>query len=221
MKVKDQKLFRQQCYIDGQWVDADGGETIAVDNPATGEKLGTAPRMGAVETRRAIDAADRALPSWRAMTGKERSAILRRWADLMMANQEDLAVLMTAEQGKPLAEIEGRNRLCRLVHRMVRRRGQAGLRRHDPGAPEGQADCGAEAADRRDGGDHAVELPLRDDHPQGRSGAGGGLHHGDQARRARRRSRRWRWRSSPSAPGCRRACSTSSPAPPRADRRRN
>ncbi len=107
MKLKDPNLFRQQCCIDGEWVDADGGETIAVDNPATGEELGAAPRMGAAETRRAILAADRALPAWRAMTGKERSAILRRWADLMMANQEDLAVLMTAEQGKPLAESKG------------------------------------------------------------------------------------------------------------------
>jgi len=107
MKLKNPKLFRQQCYIDGAWVDADGGETIAVDNPATGEKLGTVPRMGAAETRRAIFAADRALPAWRAMTSKERSVILRRWADLMMANQEDLAVLMTAEQGKPLAESKG------------------------------------------------------------------------------------------------------------------
>ncbi len=107
MKLKNPNLFRQQCYIDGAWVDADSGETIAVDNPATGEKLGTVPRMGAAETRRAILAAVRALPAWRAMTGKERSAILRRWADLMMANQEDLAVLMTAEQGKPLAESKG------------------------------------------------------------------------------------------------------------------
>ncbi|MGC2413315.1 MAG: NADP-dependent succinate-semialdehyde dehydrogenase [Stellaceae bacterium] len=107
VKLKDPKLFRQQGYIDGAWVDADDGGTIAVDNPATGEKLGTVPRMGAAETRRAIIAAERALPEWRAMTGKERSAILRKWADLMMANQGDLAVLMTAEQGKPLAESKG------------------------------------------------------------------------------------------------------------------
>ena len=107
IKLKDPKLFRQQDYVDGAWVDADDGGTIAVDNPATGEKLGTVPRMGAAETRRAIIAAERALPQWRAMTGKERSAILRKWADLMMANQGDLAVLMTAEQGKPLAESKG------------------------------------------------------------------------------------------------------------------
>ena len=127
IKLKDPKLFRQQGYIDGAWVDADDGGTIAVDNPATGEKLGTVPRMGAAETRRAIIAAERALPQWRATTGKERSAILRNWADLMMANQGDLAVLMTAEQGKPLAESKGEIALRRLVHRVVRRRGEAGL----------------------------------------------------------------------------------------------
>src|SRR5204863_6392301 len=75
--------------------------------PATGEQLGTVPRMGAAEAKRAIDAAERAWPAWRAKTAKERAAILRRWFDLMMANQEDLAQLMTAEQGKPLTESRG------------------------------------------------------------------------------------------------------------------
>src|SRR6202140_3703385 len=107
MKLQDEKLFRQHCYIDGQWVDAIGRETIPVKNPATGETLGSVPKMGAEETRRAIEAADRALPAWRAKTAKERAQILRRWFDLMMANQEDLATLMTAEQGKPLAESKG------------------------------------------------------------------------------------------------------------------
>jgi succinate-semialdehyde dehydrogenase/glutarate-semialdehyde dehydrogenase len=107
MKLTDAKLFRQQCYIDGAWVDADGGGTIAVENPANGERLGTVPKMGADETRRAIEAADRAWPSWRAKTAKERAVILRKWFDLMMANQEDLAQLMTAEQGKPLTESRG------------------------------------------------------------------------------------------------------------------
>src|SRR6266404_3794124 len=107
MKLTDPKLFRQQCYIDGAWVDADGGGTIAVENPANGERLGTVPKMGADETRRAIEAADRAWPSWRAKTAKERAVILRKWSDLMMANQEDLAQLMTAEQGKPLTESRG------------------------------------------------------------------------------------------------------------------
>src|SRR5579863_5011307 len=107
MKLQDERLFRQHCYIDGEWVDAINRATIRVTNPANGETLGTVPRMGAEETRRAIEAADRALPAWRAKTAKERAQILRRWFDLLMANQEDLAALMTAEQGKPLAESKG------------------------------------------------------------------------------------------------------------------
>ncbi len=107
MKLQDERLFRQHCYIDGEWVDAISRETIRVTNPANGETLGTVPKMGAEETRRAIEAADRALPAWRAKTAKERAQILRRWFDLLMANQEDLAALMTAEQGKPLTESKG------------------------------------------------------------------------------------------------------------------
>jgi succinate-semialdehyde dehydrogenase/glutarate-semialdehyde dehydrogenase len=105
--LKDKNLFRQQCYIDGQWVDADSRQTIVVANPASGAAVGTIPRMGAAETRRAIEAADRALPAWRAKTGKERAAILRKWFDLLMANQDDLALIMTTEQGKPLPEAKG------------------------------------------------------------------------------------------------------------------
>src|SRR5213079_3750913 len=107
MELKDPKLFRQQCYVNGEWVDALNRGTIPVTNPATGETLGTVPRMGAEETRQAIEAADRALPGWRTKTAKERAQVLRKWFDLMMANQEDLAALMTAEQGKPLAESKG------------------------------------------------------------------------------------------------------------------
>src|SRR5438876_394004 len=104
MKLSDAKLFRQQCYINGEWVNALNRGTIPVTNPATGETLGTVPRMGAEETRRAIEAADRALPGWRAKTAKERAQVLRKLFDLMMANQEDLATLMTSEQGKPMTE---------------------------------------------------------------------------------------------------------------------
>jgi succinate-semialdehyde dehydrogenase/glutarate-semialdehyde dehydrogenase len=107
MQLKDQALFRQQAYIDGAWCHADSGAKLEVDNPADKSILGTVPKMGADETRRAIEAADRALPAWRAKTAKERSQILRKWFDLLMANQEDLAQLMTAEQGKPLGESRG------------------------------------------------------------------------------------------------------------------
>ena len=107
MQLKDKSLFRQQCYIDGKWVDADSRATISVNNPADNSTLGTVPKMGAAETRRAIEAADRALPAWRARTAKERANILRKWFNLMMENQEDLAQLMTAEQGKPLTESRG------------------------------------------------------------------------------------------------------------------
>jgi succinate-semialdehyde dehydrogenase / glutarate-semialdehyde dehydrogenase len=107
LQLTDPRLFRQQCYIDGRWLDAEGGKTIAVTNPATGEVLGTVPSMGADETRRAIAAADAAMPAWRAKTAKERAKVLRKWHDLMLENQEDLARLMTAEQGKPLVESRG------------------------------------------------------------------------------------------------------------------
>ena len=100
-------LLRQQCYVNGAWVDADDGAVTEVRNPASGSVIGTVPKMGAEETRRAIAAADRAWPAWRVRTGKERAGILRRWFELIMAHQEDLARLMTTEQGKPLAEARG------------------------------------------------------------------------------------------------------------------
>lgn len=107
MNLTDTALFRQQAYINGQWVGADTGGTLAVDNPATGVLIGTVPNMGAAETRRAIEAAGAAFPLWAAKTAKERSIILTRWAELIVQNVEDLAVLMTSEQGKPLAEARG------------------------------------------------------------------------------------------------------------------
>lgn len=107
MRLKDASLLKQLCYINGQWMAADSGQTISVTNPATGEMIGAIPRMGTYETRRAIEAAHDALPGWRVKTAKERAVIMRRWFDLMMENQEDLAIIMTAEQGKPLAESRG------------------------------------------------------------------------------------------------------------------
>ncbi len=107
MKLQDPRLFKEQCFIDGSWVGADGGGTLPVHNPATAATLGAVPNMGTGETRRAIAAAAAALPPWAARTAKERAVLMRRWFDLMLANQDDLAVLMTAEQGKPLAESKG------------------------------------------------------------------------------------------------------------------
>ncbi|MDR1989027.1 MAG: NAD-dependent succinate-semialdehyde dehydrogenase [Acidobacteriaceae bacterium] len=103
----DASLFREACYIDGAWLAPTAGPRIAVDDPATGAIIGQVPNLGAAETRHAVNAAAAALPAWRALTGKARSAILRRWFDLTMANLEDLARLMTLEQGKPLVESRG------------------------------------------------------------------------------------------------------------------
>ena len=102
--LTDQRLFREACYIDGAWVGARSGATISVDDPATGAVIGAVPRLGAAETREAIDAAARAFPAWRRKTAKARAAVLRRWFELVLDNQEDLARLMTMEQGKPLVE---------------------------------------------------------------------------------------------------------------------
>ncbi|QEY63531.1 NADP-dependent succinate-semialdehyde dehydrogenase [Metapseudomonas lalkuanensis] len=107
MNLKDNDLFRQQAFIAGTWCDADDGRTVDVTDPASGELLGRVPNMGGSETLRAIEAADAALPAWRARTAKERAQILRRWFELMLRHEDDLARLMTLEQGKPLAEAVG------------------------------------------------------------------------------------------------------------------
>ncbi len=107
LTLKDATLLREAACIDGQWLAADGGEHITVVNPADGKAVGTVPKMGAAETRRAIAAAEAAWAPWRARPAKERSNLLRKWFDLMLANQDDLAAIMTSEQGKPLAESRG------------------------------------------------------------------------------------------------------------------
>jgi len=105
--LKNASLFREKAYIAGRWIGADDGESLDVHNPASGERIGSVPNMGEAEAVRAIEAAESAQIDWRARTGKERAAVLRRFADLMMSNQDDLAKLMTIEQGKPLAESRG------------------------------------------------------------------------------------------------------------------
>src|SRR6185295_7554463 len=107
IRLKDPSLLSQHCYVEGRWTDALSGATMNVVNPATGSRIGTAPWMGADDTRRAIDAAAAAFPGWRAKTAKERSAILRKWFEAMLANADDLALILTTEQGKPLAESKG------------------------------------------------------------------------------------------------------------------
>ena len=107
LPISDQALFRQQCYIDGEWMEARSGRTIPVTNPADGSTLGTVPSVGVEEVRQAVEAAEAALPAWRAQTAKTRSTILRRWFDLCMAHQDDLAAILTLEQGKPLSEAKG------------------------------------------------------------------------------------------------------------------
>jgi len=107
LELNDPTLLRTQCLIDGAWVGADDGRTLAVTNPASGATVAAVPHAGAAETRRAIAAAERAMVGWKALTAEERGRVLRRWFDLMIANQEDLARIMTSEQGKPLAESRG------------------------------------------------------------------------------------------------------------------
>ena len=104
LSLKDAALLKSQCYIDGRWSDADSGATFDIVNPATAVRIGTAPMMGAGETARAIEAADRAWPAWRDKTAKERSAIMRKWSELQLAHADDLALILTSEQGKPLAD---------------------------------------------------------------------------------------------------------------------
>jgi delta 1-pyrroline-5-carboxylate dehydrogenase len=151
-ELKDQRLFREACYVDGQWMQAKSGQTIDVDNPATSAAIGHVPKLGAAETRQAIEAAHAAFPAWSKKTAKERAAILRCWFDLMMANQEDLARLMTLEQGKPLSESRGEVAYAAAFLEWF---GE-------------EANRGDQAADRRGSVHHAVEFSTGDDHSQGR-----------------------------------------------------
>ena len=107
IKLQDPSLLRDKAYVDGRWIGADNGRSFSVDDPANNAEITKVPDLGVAETRRAIDAANRAYPAWRAKTAKERAAVLRKWYDLIIENKEDLAVLMTSEQGKALAESRG------------------------------------------------------------------------------------------------------------------
>ncbi len=189
--------------------------------PRPASVIGTIPNMGAAETRRAIEAADRALPAWRARIAKERAAILRKWFELMMANQDDLGAHHDHRAGQAAGRGERRDRLRRVASSSgsprKRKRVYGDMIPHASGR---QAHRGDQAAGRRVRRDHAVELPDGDDHAQGRRRRWRPAAPWWSSPRRRRRSRRWRWPSWPSAPACRRACSTSSPARADGDRRR-
>ena len=173
--LKNPLLMKSANLIDGEWIAA-GADAIPVTNPATSVLLGSVPNSGRKETKRAIEAAARAFPAWRAKTAAERAAILRRLHDLILEHQDDLAQLLTAEQGKPLAEAQGRGRHARRLCAVVRRGGAAHLRRRHPVALGRPAHPRHQGAGRRRRRDHAVELPVLDDHPQGRAGARRRLH---------------------------------------------
>ena len=223
MQLQDQKLFRQQCYIDGQWVDAaDGGNARRSPTPPPASVLGTVPSMGAAETRAA-----RSRPPTRpcrpGAPRPPRSArqILRRWFELMMANQDDLARLMTAEQGKPLAEARARSPTRASFIEWF---AEEGKRVYGDMIPAPSAATSASSCSSSRSASCAAITPWN--FPAAmitrKAGAGAGrrLHDGAQAGRARRPIRRWRWPSWPSAPACRPACFNVRHRRRRRDRRR-
>jgi hypothetical protein len=180
MTLADPALLREHCLIDGVWT---GTPAIAVTDPATDETLARVPDLGTGETRAAIAAAKAAMPAWAAKTAGERARILRKWFDLMMAHQEDLATILTREQGKSLTEAKGEIAYAAssfvewFAEEAKRVYGDDDSQRRSGGQPH----RGAQAAGRGGRGDHAVELPQRDDHAQGGRRAGGRLHHRHQA----------------------------------------
>ena len=107
MELNNKSLFKQKCFIGGKWINSIGGETVEVENPATQEKIGIVPKCYAKETKNAIESANNAFQDWKNKTAKERSIVLKKWHDLILENIDDLAHIMTVEQGKPLAEAKG------------------------------------------------------------------------------------------------------------------
>ena len=181
MQLRDQDLLRERCYVGGDWIQADAGGWLTVTDPACGAAIARVPDLGAAETRRAIASAQDAWPAWRGLTAAERSAHLRRWHDLMLAHTDDLARIMTAEQGKPLAEARGEIAYGASFIDWFAEEGRRVYGDMIPTATGRQAHPGAEAARGGLCRHHPLELPHRHDHPQGGRGAGGRLHPGGQA----------------------------------------
>ena len=209
LTLKDPTLLRDACLVAGEWVAADNGGTIAVDNPSTGAVIGHVPNMGDGREQ----ARDRVCRCGSAgMARPDREGARSDPAQLVRPDDGEPGrsrAIMTAEQGKPLAEAKGEIAYAASFIEWFAEEGKRIYGDTIPAPPADKRILVLQAADRRLRRDHAVEFPGRDDHAQGRPGAGGGLHHGRRSPRRRRRSRRWRWRSSPSAPACRRACSPS------------
>ena len=179
MQLADPSLLKSQCLVDGAWV----GEGIdAIRNPATGATIAKVPRFGEAEATRAIEAAERAFAPWARTLPKQRAAALRRWFDLIIANRDDIALIMTSEQGKPLAEARAE---VDYAAGFIEFYGEEAKRIYGEINPTFRADSRIlvyQAADRRRRGDHPLELSRRDDHPQGGAGAGRRLHGGGEAR---------------------------------------
>ena len=205
----------------GDWIDADGGSAIEVNDPATGEIIGRVPKLGAAETRAAIEAARVAQKAWAARTAQGARRVLRKWFDLMVASKDDLGRILTAEQGKPLAEAHGRDRLRRELRRMVRRGGPSAI--YGDTIPGHQPDKRIVVLKQPIGVVAAI-TPWNFPNAMITRKAGPALAAGcamvAEAGRRRRRSRRSRWPCSPSAPECRRGCSASH-RPGARDRRRD
>ena len=191
MKLADPSLLKNQCLVDGKWV---GEGTRPIANPATGAVLAKTPRFGEAETIGAIEAAQRAFGPWAKTLPKERAKILRRWFDLIIANRDDIALIMTSEQGKPLAEALGE---VDYAAGFVEFFGEEAKRIYGEVSPTFRADSRIVVVKQPIGvvgGDHAVEFPRGDDHPQGRARARRRLHRGGEAGRrdAADRARAWR-----------------------------
>ena len=208
LPLKDPTLFRQANYLDGKWVEADSGQTIVVKNPATGEAIGEVPDMGAAETRRAIEAAHARLPGTGAPCWRRTArAILRKLNDLMLANADDLAVIMTAEQGKPLAESKGE---IAYAASFIEWFAEEGKRIYGDTIPQNakgrrilvlKEPIGVFAAITP--WNFPAAMITRKAGPGWAAGCTGVIRPA-----SRRRSRRWRWPCWPNGPACRRACAT-------------
>ena len=178
-RLKDPSLLREQCYIDGAWT---GTPANPVTNPVNGVELAKVPKLSTAEATQAVEAAERAFPAWAKFTAKQRSNILRKWFDLIIANREDLALILTSEQGKPLAEALGEVDIGGAYVEFFAEEARRVYGETIPTQRAGRAAVGDQAADRRLRRDHAVEFSVLDDHPKSLAGAGRRLHRGAEAR---------------------------------------